>query len=267
MADGRLTSLARQWIVGIREAVSELGSHLSIFTAKEHCDEDHLFRQTLKSREIDGVIFLGASRDDGYYEYAFRCGTPCVLYNRRSDTDEFSWVSMDNEGSGRAAAEHLISQGHQQVAVCGNPDLKHTMMRRDGALAAMRDAGLKPQCVSNLHFRMTDEEFEEEIDRILKSEPTGVIVSDWSGARCIDALAARNIVIPKNVSVIDFDDMCQETTTGQKLTSMSYDKKWVGRMLGHVMARLVTEWPQLRSIGETFATYVVERDTTGPSPK
>lgn len=266
LADGELTNEARAWMAGIRAALGRQGHHLTVLTARRHHSDDHLFRQSVDADDFQGAILLGMRDDDGYLDYLLATGTPCVAFNRRPQSRSFSWVSMDNVDTGRVATEHLLSLNHRRIAICGDPSLLHINDRREGAITTSRKRSIEPVLISPLHIRMGEADFQAAVDELVAARATGVVVCDWAGARLVNALHERGVDVPGEMSVIDVGDMSLSTSIGRQLTSVGYDKHWVGEQLGDVVLRLINGRPHLRSIGEMFETWVVERETTAPPP-
>jgi LacI family transcriptional regulator len=258
--DVDMTSEARTWIGGVRQAMADGGHHLTIVTAQRHCDDDHFFRQSLDEGEFHAVILLGVNLEAGYCDYVRRCGTPCVAFNRRPEHEEFSYVAMSNLEMGRLAIDYLVGLKHPRIAVAGNPDLPHLGERIDGAISQLASHGLEPACVAPLHMPLGREAFAKRAEALLDARPTAVFFADWSGARFVDLAASRGLQIPRDLTVVDVDNMGLSTPFG-RVTSIGYDKRWVGERLGSVAIRLIEGRPHLRCIGETFETWIVEHDT------
>jgi DNA-binding LacI/PurR family transcriptional regulator len=187
---------------------------------------------------------------------------PLVAVNRESDDKAFSSLSIDGYGGGRQAVDHLVALGHRRIAYCGNSQLRHIAVRQQGIKDAMESHGLMPVYAGSLQVRQSDKEFRDGCVQVLKSGATAAILCDWAGARCLDILTSLDAQVPQQLSLIDFDDMELHTASGLRVSSVGYDKDWMGRAAGRMLVQLMEEQRNVRQFSMTVRTHIVEHDTT-----
>ena len=91
------------------------------------------------------IIFLGGSVAN--FQRGFdSINVPSVLTTLVTDELNFpnlSMVGVDDRAAAYTAVDYLIRQGHRKIAVLGGPVTSYpSVMRREGAQQAMRDAGI-----------------------------------------------------------------------------------------------------------------------------
>jgi LacI family transcriptional regulator len=92
-------------------------------------------------------------------------------------------------------------------------------------------------------------------------QPTGVVaMSDELAAGVVDAATARGIVVPRNLSVVGFDDTPTATSTAPPLTTIH--QPLTAR--GEAAARLLLEGAPARFL--EFPTELVVRCSTTTAP-
>jgi DNA-binding LacI/PurR family transcriptional regulator len=193
-------------------------------------------------------------------------------------------VVIDDRGSSRAAAEHLLGLGHRRLAVVALPrspgaaggtldpadpgPIRYTVMadRLAGIREAIEDAGVAWDDVPAL--AVPDDQSpraaaRELVGRLLEraDRPTGVVaMSDELAAGVVDAAVARGIDVPRQLSVVGFDDTPTATSTAPPLTTIR--QPLAAR--GETAARLLLDGAPAKVV--EFPTELVVRCSTTRVP-
>jgi LacI family transcriptional regulator len=93
----------------------------------------------LVSRQVAGLMIVP---DQGDHAFLQGAGVPVVFVDRPATGIEADIVMVDNEGGGRIAAEHLLSQGHERIAIILAPSYYTIGRRLRGFRRAHRAAGV-----------------------------------------------------------------------------------------------------------------------------
>lgn len=96
--------------------------------------------QELVGRQVAGLMIVP---DQGDHSFLLGAGVPVVFVDRPAHGIEADIVMVDNEGGGRMAAEHLLQQGHERIAILLAPSYYTTGRRLRGFRRAYRAAGLE----------------------------------------------------------------------------------------------------------------------------
>jgi DNA-binding LacI/PurR family transcriptional regulator len=189
-------------------------------------------------------------------------------------------VVIDDHGGSRAATEHLLGLGHRRLAVLALPrspgapggaldpadpgPIRYTIMadRLAGSRQAVQDAGLAWDSVPA--FAVPDDQSPRRAAREVAGNlleradrPTGVVaMSDELAAGVVDAATARGIGVPRDLSVVGFDDTPTATSTAPPLTTIH--QPLTAR--GEAAARLLLEGAPARFV--EFPTELVVRCST-----
>ena len=167
---------------------------------------------------VDGVI-LGASRmtDQAIRNVAKR--TPVALLNRT--VAEVSSVLSDNVHAIKKATEHLVELGHRSICYLAGPEASWADgMRWRG----LREAGLE----LDLHVRRlgpflpTIRGGAEAAEQWSAKPSTGVIAyNDLMALGFMQAVTAAGHAIPRDVSVIGFDNIADAALVQPQLTTIA----------------------------------------------
>lgn len=106
---------------GAEKACQEAGYLLMLFNLGDDTRRERDAIETLAAYQVAGLILNTLGRDDAAVAAAARSGRPVVLVDRRHHDMSADFVSVDNLGAVRTAAEHLAERGWVDVLYVTEP--------------------------------------------------------------------------------------------------------------------------------------------------
>lgn len=133
-------------------------------------------------------------------------------------------IDCDNVGGGESAAAHLIELGHRRIAyIGGRQSADSSELREKGFRDAMQRAGI-PVAEDLIRYSQFEPDAAQEIATALLSlpePPTAIIAAnDLTAMRVIDAVRARGLRVPADVSIVGFDDIPEALYCDPPLTTV-----------------------------------------------
>jgi DNA-binding LacI/PurR family transcriptional regulator len=151
---------------------------------------------------------------------------PLVVIDPPTEPDGTSVrsVGTTNFQGGMAAARHLIELGHRRIAAIGGPDnLWSCRTRLDGYRSALRRAGLPvDEGLVRVGRLLAADGLALAASLLDMADPPTAIVAanDAQAFGVLQALAARDLRAPDDVSVTGFDDLPVATWSAPPLTTV-----------------------------------------------
>jgi LacI family transcriptional regulator len=207
-ASGYAASIQR----GALERARALGRHLVIEPITfDRSNWRDLLSETLQGLRLAGAILTSPICDRPELIEVFeRHDVPIVRIAPGADFERTPQVRMDDRHAARAMTEHLLSLGHRDIGfVLGNPRHSATDRRYSGFCDAISAAGLvvDPQRVVQGDFRFVSGLDAADFFFSREPYPTAVFASnDEMALGVLVAAMSKQIVVPRTVSVVGFDD-------------------------------------------------------------
>ncbi|MFD2794995.1 LacI family DNA-binding transcriptional regulator [Promicromonospora vindobonensis] len=174
-------------------------------------------------------------------------------------------VGAANWAGGRVAAEHLLSLGHQRLAVlAGRRTHLYSQARVDGFRSAVTQAGLELPDSRVAHTAWQRESAAELAAQLLRGTPAPTAVfacSDTMALGVYDAAAALGLRIPDDVSVVGFDDLPEARWVSPALTTVRQPIAEMGEAALRMLLRISADPPR-EAPREELATTLVVRGST-----
>jgi LacI family transcriptional regulator len=187
----------------------------------------------LKDRQVDGLIIMTNQPDDGTLASALNPYRNVVLIDEDIPGVEVPKIFVENRDGAYRATRHLIENGHRTIAHIGGPaTLMSALERLDGFRAAMAETGLP---AVPRHIRQGDYSrefgFQAMSDLLaLRDAPTAVFAgSDYIAIGAIQAIKAKGLSTPGDVSIVGFDDMPFADFLAPALTTVRQPTSDLGR--------------------------------------
>jgi DNA-binding LacI/PurR family transcriptional regulator len=160
-------------------------------------------------------------------------GVPCVAAFRRDVPEGVATVDGDHEAAMELCIQHLVQLGHQRIAFIGGDTARNAgHLREKGFRIAMqsRDLLQSDEWIRNVgNFMPSDAEAKELADYLIGLKVTAAVcASDWLAVKVWDALQARGVNVPDDISLTGFDDLWLAKTHG--LTTISIPAREMGRL-------------------------------------
>lgn len=141
-----------------------------------------------------------------------RRGGPLVLLNIGAPDDARCSVEVDHRRGGRLATQHLLDIGRRRLAlVGGTAQLQPVARRREGFLAVLEEAGLRPAAMVEFSERLGRADGRRAGHDLLEDVRAGridaiVAVSDLMAAGILEVLCAEGVDVPGQVALVGYDD-------------------------------------------------------------
>jgi LacI family transcriptional regulator len=153
-----------------------------------------------------------------------KAGIPVVAIASGHLRDDISCVRIDDFHAGKEMTEHLIQQGHTRIGfIRGRNDLSASARRYDGFVTALHDAGLEvePGLVQQGDYTYRSGLAAAELLLAHPQPPTAIFASnDDMAAAAISVAHRRGLDVPRDLSVVGFDDTSAATTVWPELTTL-----------------------------------------------
>ncbi|MFD1051483.1 LacI family DNA-binding transcriptional regulator, partial [Kibdelosporangium lantanae] len=132
---------------GIEDVLARSGyTTLIANTDNDETRQATLF-DTLKARQVDGVIVATAHREDRLFVDAYQDGTKIILVNRKIDHSDIPSVTGDDHDGIAMAVRHLVDLGHTRIGhIAGPQDTTTGRTRLRAFRQSLEDADLDHRC-------------------------------------------------------------------------------------------------------------------------
>lgn len=220
-------------LVGLETEASKRGYGVLIGNTQNDPARETDYLRFISSNQADGLILF-----TGHLPYGFGNEggesrlPPMVAVNEPVSNSDVPFVGVDNFEGSRVAAEHLISQGHRRIAFIGHSTSKAVnMLREQGYRAALAGHGIVIDPRLILDGDGTTESGRAATEHMFVRDvlPTAFLcVNDATALGVIIALTARRYELPRQFSVMGFDDITFASFVSPSLTTMKQPRLKIG---------------------------------------
>jgi DNA-binding LacI/PurR family transcriptional regulator len=215
------------------ERMEEYGFDLMILRGSRTRQPNETYTQMLIRKGVRGAVLRTTSKTRAICEEIADEGFPAVVVGDHFDNPKVRFVSSDSRSGSRQAIEHLLKLGHRRIAFCTNvvDDSDHTD-RYQGYADAMTAAGIEldPALVLRTPANRTGGEQIIRRTWVGENRPTAIYLADPMAALgAMHELVAMGLKVPKDVSVVGFDDSEMRHLMEPKMTAVCQDAAEVGR--------------------------------------
>ena len=197
----------------------------------------------LIDRNCDALIMHIDALTDEFIKQRMGDAVPYVIMNRVVPGLEERCISLDNERGGFEATKMLLDMGHRRIAYISGPlAWADAGARLGGHRRALESHGLRFD--DRLLVEGNFKEFggSAAMSRLLRrgrSFSAVACANDEMAAGAMDAIRARGLSIPEDISIIGFDNAPLSRYLYPKLTTVNYPIAEMGRMAARWVLRNV----------------------------
>ena len=221
-------------------------------------------------RKVDGVAMMTSEMDLGLIRELSRRGVPIVFMDVGQVGPKMSHVIIDYGNGVRQAVDHLAHLGHKRIAFISGPlDLHSARTRREAFLEGMRANGLETERRLMREGTHTAEGGRDAMTALLRlgKRPTAVVCSnDWTAIGALNAIAAAGLRVPRDISLVGFDDIPLVSYTNPPLTTVRMSATDVGRVAFRALFGLISG-ERLEGDVYQIPTELVARGSSGRPKK
>lgn len=256
---------------GVEDVLTRAGYTCLIADTDNDAERERESFETLRARQVDGLVVASALRDDAAVREAAAQGLPMVLINRRDDSTRLPAVTGDDRNGIEQAVRHLVGLGHRRIAHLAGPSSLSTGADRARAFRHLVAELCGPEAadlVEECRAYAVDEG--ARATRLLLDRPgpapTAVVAgNDQIAIGVLDVLRERGLRCPQDMSVVGYNDMPFVDKLSPPLTTVRVPHAEIGAEA----ARLLIRWIGGDSSAPTTTTLPVDlvvRGSTSAPP-
>lgn len=262
-------SLFGETLHGIQDVATAAG--FSIMQAVTHYSgvaEERLI-ESLLQRRVHGLILTGVTygQESRVEKLARDSGMRIVVVWEKPRSGSIGYVGFDNRAASARATRHLIDLGHRRIGLIVGPysRIARTRHRLDGYRDALGAAGIGFDPALVMERVPEPVEGKEAMERLLALEepPTAVFAaSDLLAFGAMRAVHAAGLVIPRDISIVGFDDMDLAAYQQPPLTTIRVNAYEIGRLAAQAVIHAAAGSPRHYCLDSDL----VIRASTGRAP-
>ena len=260
-----------QVIMGVESAARQRNFEVMIFSSHRSVQQERdSIQNLLQNRVMRLIIFSIDSSPDTLNKYIEYGGRVAVM-SSNSPIKNAICCETDYVAAGRLAAEHLIAMGHKKIAFLSAPITKsyrrHILRGiQDAAAASKTDFDAEDIFTADTEEEADVGQYEFELGKMLvkkfldsKRKYTAIIaINDTTAFGIMQELARHNVNVPRDVSVVGFDNISYSSMIFPPLTTVEIP----GEAMGYTACQLVMADSIASSgAGFSFCCALKERDS------
>ncbi|WP_299671380.1 substrate-binding domain-containing protein [uncultured Roseobacter sp.] len=261
------------FIAGAGEVYAQHGYNMSLSLVRDE-DEFSAYRGVAEKGAVDGIIVHSPARDDPRIDFLSELEIPFLVHGRASEVKTpYSWLDVNNTRAIETGTRHLLDLGHRRIGLInGEERMDFAQRRREGYLAAVRQAGVAPDADLMRSNEMSEPYGYTATHEMLdQTDPaTAFVASSIVSALGIRrALQERGLVMGQDISVLCFDDEISYLPNGQTVpvfTAIRSSVRAAGRRCAELLIDQIAR-PDQELRTELWDAELVIGPSTGPCPQ
>jgi LacI family transcriptional regulator len=202
---------------------------------------------------------------------------PAVVIGRELQRGPVSSIVVDNQAGTRQTLQHLYELGHSRIAFIKGPKiLIDSQQRWQGIESFANDVGLNidPNLVLEIKGRNSSYvegcELAEELLRRRPDFTALVAFDDLTACAAIRALSKAGRRVPRDCSVVGFDDLPSSAFYNPPLTTVQQQLEMQGSLGAEIVEELIRASVEKRTVAakhRKVSPKLIIRDSTCPAPR
>jgi LacI family transcriptional regulator len=255
-------------------ALDECAAHGRQLVLARASDPAHRWRElgALLADGVDAFVLPPAVCDDPQLLALLRrASARWVALSPAEPAKHPASIAVDDFEAARALTTHLVGLGHRRIGfIAGDSAYRASADRCAGYLRALAEAGLGPGPMEQGHFSF--QSGLEAATRLLAGAPrcTAVFASnDDMAAGALAAAARAGLVVPRELSVVGFDDTPIAATVSPGITTMRQPIAAMAQMAVQLLLRRARREvrPEGAAAHPAFHCTLVERASCARAPQ
>lgn len=235
-------------------------------TGFDHAQE-RSYLEAIASRAVDGVVYAAGLPPTAHELKTVLGALPTVLVDEEVAEADFDAVVSENDVGGALVADYLLGFGHQKCLIIDAPAAPTSnAMRVSGFRSAWKAAGGQSwQEHGDFTFHSGSEAMSKAFDLVQREQVTSVFATnDLMALGALDELSRRGVSVPKDISLVGFDDVFAARLVAPALTTVRQDVDQLGRLaVERLLERLGHREESSRR--RTVPVELVPRQSVGPA--
>lgn len=255
-------------VEAVQNEAREQGFFTLIASAESEIDFLPLLNELI-NRRVDGLLVINP-RDDQRFRHLLPLidhGLPIVYIKNTPINEPVSAICLDDESGGYIATQYLISLGHTSVVtILGPVNEECTQKRLAGFHRALREAGIPDDQRLIVSGDWSAGSGKAAISKLLSYEAHFSAIfaqNDWMAIGAMRALRDADLQIPRDISVIGYDDLPICAYIDPPLTTIQQPVRQFGQMAAKVIINTINQ-PAFRPGVITLDPSLVMRETCAP---
>jgi DNA-binding LacI/PurR family transcriptional regulator len=249
---------------GIEDALLKQGLFYFVASHRHHEDLLEAYPRLMISRAVDGIIAVDTKVSD-------HIPVPVVTVSGHWHNQHAISVELDHKQAAHLALEHLLKLGHQRIAFIKGQAFSSDTSRRWKAIrevATKLGITIYPELTVQLRSPEPGPEPGHLATQELLSKKSSFSAifsfNDMSAIGAITALREAGLQVPRDISVVGFDDVLFAATSHPPLTTVRQPLREMGRMAAITLLGMI-QADGTQSAGTVITVYpeLVIRRSTG----
>ncbi len=254
----------------VEEQAAARGYHVILCSTGNRLEQELAHLRRLAAGHVDALLFLTNRGDDGALRAALHRHRHVVLLDEDVPGVQAPRVFVENDLGGMLATTCLLRAGHRRIAhVTGPANLLSVRERLAGFGRGMQAAGVPVDPALILHGAY-ERGFGRSAAAALLDRadpPTAIFAaSDYIAIGILDTLRSRGLAVPRDMSLVGFDDMAFADLLDPPLTTVRQPIGLIGEQGVAAVLKLLDgdPGPDDRPITRLPVTLIERRSVAGP---
>jgi DNA-binding LacI/PurR family transcriptional regulator len=183
-----------------------------------------------KEQKSAGILLLGTNLTPEQIKLVSSIQPNLVVLDTCFETLDVNFVVMNNVYGAYQAGKYLVELGHENIGYVESQTRMYNFdMRKKGFLQAITESGVKIAEKNYFSVNPTvissQEEFKDKIKDRLNQLPTALFCeADYMAISVIKSLTELGLNVPKDISIIGFDNIFESQVITPELTTIHVKK-------------------------------------------
>lgn len=263
-----------EFLAGLVEGLQARRRDLFLATVGPQQTELDVLRHIVESGRADGLVLTRIAEQDERVDFLVSRGFPFITHGRTlHDASSRCWVDTDGEIAFRSAFELLYDLGHRRFGLISIEEpMSFRYFREAGlrdAIDACDDPGVSLAIGRTPRFDPAARARAASAMLTAEARPSAILaLTDEIGMSVLEQAAALHIDVPRELSVIGFDNLPASAWVRPTLTTFDQGVRDTALELAHRLIELIdgTSGRGNRPAQHLLKATLIQRDSHGPAP-
>jgi DNA-binding LacI/PurR family transcriptional regulator len=218
----------------------------------------------LGEEKADAAIIFDPVAGDKLFEELERIGMPYLLTNGRTYKLGHNYIDYDNRKGAYEVIQYLHGLGHRKIGIIAGPKNHLVNVNRlDGCRDAFRDFKLPWNDNHVVTGAFDPAHGYEAVKQLMREEPSITAIftlNDIIAFGAMKGLSELGIRIPKDVSLVGFDDLKLSEFMVPPLTTVRRFRYDISSIIVKVLTELITN-KNISEVNISLKTELIERES------